>query len=188
MIRALRDRALLSLFLVTGARVGAIGQLRRGDFVRHQRSGDHVGPAIMLRPGKTVHSDVVRGKFLPEIIGDWIQEWIDYVGTDADPEAPLWVHSPRKHLLVDEPRERRVSAAQDAASAAAIPASTASAAATLREAGISSSPATNSATSTDFCAFSRRVRACTRSHGWVRPPRLVTSMPGGARSAEDRRE
>lgn len=86
----LRDRALLALFLVTGARLKAISSLKRSDFVRYAGTGDHVGPAIMLRPGKTLQSEVVRVKFLPELLGDWIQEWIDYAGIADQPEAPLW--------------------------------------------------------------------------------------------------
>jgi integrase len=88
----LRDRAMLALFLVTGARLGAITRLKRCDFDRNgrARSGDHVGPVVMLQPGKTLQRDVLRAKFLPDLVGDWIQEWIDYAGMDDDPDAPLW--------------------------------------------------------------------------------------------------
>lgn len=88
----LRDRAMLALFLVTGARLGAITRLKRGDFERYgrARSGDHVGPVVMLQPGKTLQRDVLRAKFLPELVGDWIQEWIDCAGINDDPDAPLW--------------------------------------------------------------------------------------------------
>jgi integrase len=89
---ALRDRAMLALFLVTGARLGAITRLKRSDFDRYgrSRSGDHVGPVVMLQPGKTLQRHVLRAKFLPEVVGDWIQEWIDYAGINDDPDAPLW--------------------------------------------------------------------------------------------------
>ena len=88
--RALRKRALLAVYLVTGARLRAIVDLKRADFVRFYESGDHVGPAILLRPGKTLQHDLVRVKVLPEIVGDWIQEWIDYIGIDDEGDGPLW--------------------------------------------------------------------------------------------------
>jgi integrase len=101
LVRPLRNRALLAVFLVTGARLRAIAELTRADFVRHYRSGDHVGPALLLRPGKTIQRDVVRVKVLPDIVGDWIQEWINYVGIDDEPEASLWPVSRDRRTSVD---------------------------------------------------------------------------------------
>jgi integrase len=98
---SLRNRALLALFLVTGARLGAIAELKRSDFVHHYRSGDHVGPAILLRPGKTVQRELVRVKMLPDIVGDWIQEWIDYVGIDDEPDGPLWLMNRHQRVAVE---------------------------------------------------------------------------------------
>jgi integrase len=96
----LRNRALLAVFLVTGARAGAVLSLTRGEFVRYHRSGEHVGPAILLRPGKTLERDLVRVKVLPEVVGDWIQEWIDYRGLD-DPDTPLWPVSTNRPIAIE---------------------------------------------------------------------------------------
>jgi integrase len=91
MARALRSRALLGVFVTLGGRAGAIGALRRGDFVRFHRSQGHEGPALMLRPAKGLHSDLVRVKFIPLELGEWLHEWIEYAGIHDEPDAPLWV-------------------------------------------------------------------------------------------------
>lgn len=99
--RFVRDRALLAVFLVLGGRLAAIVQLKRSDFVRFHRSGGHEGPALMLRPGKSIQRETVRAKFLPPEVGDWIQEWIDYVGINDDPDAPLWPVSRKTRRPLD---------------------------------------------------------------------------------------
>jgi integrase len=93
MSQQLRNRALLGVFLTLGGRRGAIMALRRKDFVRFHRSEGSEGPAILLRPGKTLHHDHVRAKFLPAELGEWIHEWIEYAGTHDEPDAPLWVRT-----------------------------------------------------------------------------------------------
>jgi integrase len=93
MSQPLRNRALLGVFLTLGGRRGAIMALKRRDFVRFHRSEGSEGPAILLRPGKTLHHDHVRAKFLPLELGEWVHEWIEYAGTHDDPDAPLWVRT-----------------------------------------------------------------------------------------------
>lgn len=90
MYSALRNRALLATFVTVGGRLGAISALRAGDFVRFHKSQGHEGPALMLRPGKGLHSDLVRVKFLPRELGEWLHEWIEYAGLADKPEASLW--------------------------------------------------------------------------------------------------
>jgi integrase len=103
MSKPLRNRALLAVFLTLGGRRGAIMALRRGDFVRFHRSEGHEGPAILLRPGKTLHRDLVRAKFLPPELGEWIHEWIEYAGIHDDPDSPLWVKTAgTREALKDE--------------------------------------------------------------------------------------
>jgi integrase len=93
MTQPLRSRALLGVFLTLGGRRGAIMTLKRNDFVRFYRAEGHEGPAILLRPGKTLHRDLVRVKFLPPELGEWIHEWIEYAGIHDAPDAPLWVRT-----------------------------------------------------------------------------------------------
>jgi integrase len=91
--RELRNRALFAVFVTLGGRRGAVMRLKRRDFVRFHRQGSHEGPAIFLRPAKSVHGEVVRVKFLPVELGEWIHEWIEYVGIHDEPDAPLWVRN-----------------------------------------------------------------------------------------------
>jgi integrase len=92
----LRNRALLAVFLTLGGRRGAVMRLKRGDFVRFHKSDGYEGPALLLRPGKSVHQELVRVKHIPIELGEWIHEWIEYAGTHDNPDAPLWVKTPGK--------------------------------------------------------------------------------------------
>lgn len=81
LFRPLRDRVFLGIMMLTGARVNAIAQLRRSDFVT-----DHVGPApdyrrsaaLMVRPRKTLHETVVRAKPISGEFAGTIQVWLRY--------------------------------------------------------------------------------------------------------------
>lgn len=66
--RALRDRAVFMAMVLTGARITAMAQLRRSDFIRgyHGPGPDHlVCAALRTRPGKRLPADEVRLKPLP---------------------------------------------------------------------------------------------------------------------------
>lgn len=69
LFRLLRDRATFVVLVLTGGRISAIAALRRRDYVRDHVgvSPDHrCGPALLLKPGKSLHPDLVRPKLLPE--------------------------------------------------------------------------------------------------------------------------
>jgi integrase len=69
-----RNRALLGLLCVTGSRIGAALALMVSDFdPEHVDPDGNVGPAIALRPGKTMGADDVRRKPLPVDAGRIIQ-------------------------------------------------------------------------------------------------------------------
>jgi integrase len=63
--RVAKSRAILSLLALVGMRVGALSALRLRDYDRRHRFPDGTaGPAIALRPGKTMHAEAVRWKGL----------------------------------------------------------------------------------------------------------------------------
>jgi hypothetical protein len=66
-----RNRALLGLLCVTGSRIGAALALMVSDFdPEHVDPDGNVGPAIALRPGKTMGADDVGGsRFLSTPVG-----------------------------------------------------------------------------------------------------------------------
>jgi integrase len=69
-----RNRALFGLLCVTGSRIGAALALMLSDFNPvHVDPDGNVGPAIALRPGKTMEADDVRWKPLPTGAGQMIQ-------------------------------------------------------------------------------------------------------------------
>ena len=69
-----RNRALFGLLCVTGSRIGAALALMVSDFdPEHVDPDGNVGPAIALRPGKTMDADDIRWKPLPVGAGRIIQ-------------------------------------------------------------------------------------------------------------------
>jgi len=97
-VRALRNRLLLGLLACTGARIGAVARLRVRDYTPSHRfpNGD-VGPAVALRPGKTLHANAVRWKALPAELARWLEQYVAEAG--LEPAAPLF---PRR----GDPREQ----------------------------------------------------------------------------------
>jgi integrase len=69
-----RNRALFGLLCVTGSRIGAALALMLSDFdAEHVDPDGNVGPAVALRPGKTMEADDIRWKPLPVGAGQIIQ-------------------------------------------------------------------------------------------------------------------
>jgi integrase len=61
----IKRRAALALLAVVGMRIDAMCRLRVSDYRRDHRFGDGVGtvgPALLLRPGKTLHPSLERWK------------------------------------------------------------------------------------------------------------------------------
>jgi integrase len=88
-VRLVRNRLLLALLACTGARVSAISRLRVSDYEpNRQRARDNAGPALRLRPGKTVPDHVVRWKPLPAEVGEWIEFHLESSGLSH--ELPLF--------------------------------------------------------------------------------------------------
>ena len=66
LFRALRRLAVFLIFVVIGARSGAVARLKRSDLiVRHEDPDGNVGPALALHPGKGRHADDIEYKPLP---------------------------------------------------------------------------------------------------------------------------
>ncbi len=82
--RLVRNRLLLALLACSGARVSAISRLLVSDYepVRTNASGA-TGPALRMRPGKTVPAHVARWKPLPAELGEWIELHIQCSGLAA---------------------------------------------------------------------------------------------------------
>jgi integrase len=115
LFRLLRNRALLMLFVITGARLEALCALRFPDYDSRHRSPDgRVGPAIALRPGKSIDRREIRWKPLPVEAGLVIDAYLAVVrrhiclsfsstgplwlASPANPEAPLHYHSVQNKL------------------------------------------------------------------------------------------
>ena len=83
-VRALRNRLLLGLLACTGARIGAVARLRVCDYApSHRFPNGEVGPAIALRPGKTLHANAVRWKALPAELTRWLEQYVGEAGLAA---------------------------------------------------------------------------------------------------------
>lgn len=81
LFKLLRGRVTLGLLVLTGSRVSAIARLTRGDYISDYRGPgpDHrQGPALVLRPGKTLHPDLTRIKMLPPDFARCIDAMLEY--------------------------------------------------------------------------------------------------------------
>lgn len=64
--RPMRDRVIVGILMTIGCRPGALVALRRSDFrSAHQSPDGRIGPALVLRPGKTKHPSEVAVKPIP---------------------------------------------------------------------------------------------------------------------------
>jgi hypothetical protein len=93
--RRFRDFVILTLFVITAGRLGAIHRLRVGD-VRfdYAPAGEAVtAAAIALRPGKRLAQDEVRMKILPPEAAAIMRAWLAFIehhyGSPLKPEHPL---------------------------------------------------------------------------------------------------
>lgn len=78
--RPMRNRAILGL-LCLGLRLDAVCRLDVRDYDPSHRFPDgSIGPAIAVRPGKTIRRHKVRWKGLPGELAAWIEDWIAYSG------------------------------------------------------------------------------------------------------------
>lgn len=81
LFRALRGRVALGLLVLTGSRISAIAELRRADYLPHYQgpAPDHrCGPALRIRPGKTLHPDLTRVKMIPPAFARCIDAMLEY--------------------------------------------------------------------------------------------------------------
>ena len=87
--RLVRNRLLLALLACTGARVSAISRLRVCDYEpTHMSPSGRVGPALRVRPGKTLPDHVARWKPVPAEVSEWIELHIN--GSGLSSESPLF--------------------------------------------------------------------------------------------------
>lgn len=90
--RLIRNRLVLGLLATTGARVGAVSRLTVSDYdPARPRTESGTGPALRLRPGKTLPSHVERWKPLPHELASWIEQHIAI--NELLPESPLFPHA-----------------------------------------------------------------------------------------------
>lgn len=111
--RLLRNRLLLALLATTGARVGAVARLLVCDYAQSRpRAGDSCGPALRLRPGKTLPTHVERWKPLPAELAGWLEQHVAESRLDArsplfptarDAARPMTPDSLTKLLSADDP-------------------------------------------------------------------------------------
>jgi hypothetical protein len=74
---ALKNLVLLTLFLLTGGRLGALSRLRRGDFEQARMMQDGTtSPVILLQPRKRTDSSIVRPKALPLEAAALVRAWL----------------------------------------------------------------------------------------------------------------
>ncbi|MEJ7786620.1 MAG: hypothetical protein WKF96_17605 [Solirubrobacteraceae bacterium] len=82
LFKPLRARAALLLVLLTGGRVDAVARIRRSDYL-DRRVGPppdyREGPAVLLRPGKSLHASVTRAKPLPREAADMLDVYLLYL-------------------------------------------------------------------------------------------------------------
>lgn len=113
--RAMRDRVLLVLLVLTAGRRSALARLRREDYV-----ADHVGPppdcrrgaVLELRPQKGKDRDEMRRKPLPRQAALIVEGYLRLVDRflaargepPAPPSSPLLIARPTKHALVSQPK------------------------------------------------------------------------------------
>lgn len=87
LFRSLRARVALALLMVTGARVGAIAALELRDLrTNHRcRGGDErCGPAVVLRPGKSLPYGSERIKMIPRDVQKTIDVYLRYLDVVAE--------------------------------------------------------------------------------------------------------
>jgi hypothetical protein len=79
--RRFRDFIILTLFMLTAGRLGAIQRLRVGDVLfDHALPGEAVSAvAIALKPRKTLHHDEIRIKILPPEGAAILRSWLTFV-------------------------------------------------------------------------------------------------------------
>ncbi len=94
----MRNRFLLGLVAATGARIGAVAHLRVSDYdPRHTFPDGSAGPAVALRPGKTLPPEHIRWKALPDELAAWLEEHITHAGlTEHSPLFPR-ANNPNAH-------------------------------------------------------------------------------------------
>jgi integrase len=100
LFQPLRDRALIATLAITGLRRGAFNRLWVGDVVRDFVFPDNEhGPALVPRPGKTLGEELKRPKGIPDVLFDWLWEYVEYAGVADEPDAPLWLpHNAKRRL------------------------------------------------------------------------------------------
>lgn len=111
--RLIRNRLLLALLATTGARIGAVSRLTVADYdLARPRGETSRGPALRLRPGKTLPPHVERWKPLPHELAEWIEQHIteSRLGPNEplfpharDPQRPMTPDSLTKVLTADDP-------------------------------------------------------------------------------------
>lgn len=94
--RLLRVRAIVVMLTAVGSRVGALPRLRPMDLVEDFETADgRRGPAIALRPGKTIPPWVIRMKPVPQELFDMLKALVVFVeratGEPMDPTGPLFL-------------------------------------------------------------------------------------------------
>jgi hypothetical protein len=97
LFRVLRNRAIIALFLLLGGRKEEIASLLVSDFRENYPFADGAGPAIIIRPDKT-DLGLERAKALPEIVADWIRDYLAYTGHGDQPHFPLWLPNRSKSI------------------------------------------------------------------------------------------
>lgn len=96
-LRLIRNRAFVGVLAATGVRKGSMiadavvaNYLACGE-VRRDTPG-LVGPALFMTIEKRrTGSSIQRWKPLPDEVGAWIEEYLDYANLTDLPEAPLWI-------------------------------------------------------------------------------------------------
>jgi hypothetical protein len=108
-----RSLLALTLYVVLGGRVGAIRRLDRSDFVANRVGPppDHRrGHALMLRPGKSQHEELIRPKPIPNGLVILIRAWLRLLERhrramfnappSLDPRRPATAQMPADHPLL----------------------------------------------------------------------------------------
>ena len=90
--RARRRRVLVAIVSTTGARIGSVLELNRKHYDRrHVFPDGSIGPALhMVVDKRSGKSRIRRWKAIADVIADWIEDYLDYLGILDTPEASFW--------------------------------------------------------------------------------------------------